>query len=111
LLHHLMVADELTGSSHAGIRHAHRHLHAVEGTAHAIWKVAVLRVGGGFLEGPEVVFAFVIFFFAAVAAVGTLGSVTAIVCSAMSVRTMLVTVLLWCCDCAVMCKDVCDILC
>ena len=92
-----MVADELAGSRHAGVRHAHRHLQAVERTAHTGWKVAVLGVRGGFLEGPEMVFSFVVFFFAAVAAIWTFGSVTAIVCSAMSVRAMLVTVMLWCC--------------
>jgi len=97
LLHQLMVADELAGSRHAGVRHAHRHLQAIEGAAHAGWKVAILGVRGGFLERPEVIFAFVIFLFAAVAAVRTFGSVTAIVCSAMSVRAMLVTVMLWCC--------------
>jgi hypothetical protein len=111
LLHQLVVADELAGSRHAGIRHAHRHLQTVEGAAHVVWKVAVLGVRGGLLEGPEVVFAFVVFFFTTVAAVWTLGPVTAIVCSAMSVRAMLVTVLLWGCDCAAMCKSVCDILC
>lgn len=87
-----MVADELARSCHAGIRHAHRHLQAIEGAAHAGGEIAVLGVRGGFLEGPEVVFTFVVFFFAAVAAVWTFGSVTAIVCSAMSVRAMLVTV-------------------
>jgi len=97
LLHQLVIADELAGSCHARVRHAHCHLHAVEGTAHAGWKVAVLGVRGGFLERPEVVFAFVVFFFAAVAAIWTFGSVTTIVCSAMSVRAMLVTVMLWCC--------------
>jgi hypothetical protein len=102
-----MVADELAGSRHAGIRHAHSHLQTVEGAAHVVWKVAVLGVRGGLLEGPEVVFAFVVFLFTTVAAVWALGSVTAIVCSAMSVRAMLVTVLLWGCDCAARCKSVC----
>jgi hypothetical protein len=106
-----MVADELAGSSHAGIRHAHRHLQAVKATAHAVWKVTVLGIRGSLLEGPEVVFAFVVFLFAAVAAIWTLRPVTTIVCSAMSVRVMLVTILLWCCDYAVMCKNSCDILC
>ncbi len=106
-----MVADELAGSSHAGIRHAHRHLQAVEATAHAVWKVTVLRVRGGLLERTKMVFAFVVFLFAAVAAVRTLRPVTAIVCSSMSVRVMLVTILSWCCDCAVMCKNIWDILC
>ena len=106
-----MVADELTRSCHARIRHAYRHLQPTETATHARGKVAVLGVRRGLLEGTEVVFAFVVFLFAAVAAIWTLRPVTAIVCSAMSVRVMLVTVLLWCCDCAVMCKNVSDILC
>jgi hypothetical protein len=107
-----MVADELAGCSHAGIRHAHRHLQAIEGAAHASGQIAILRVRGSLLQGTKVVLAFVIFFLAAVAAVWTFGSVTAIVGTAMSVRAMLVICLLWwLCACAVMCKSVCDILC
>ena len=99
-----MVADELAGSSHAGIRHAHCHLQAVEATAHAVWKVTVLGVRGGLLEGTEVVFAFVVFFFATVAAVWAFGAIAAVVCSAMSVRAMLVFCLLRCC--VWLCSDV-----
>ena len=104
LLHHLMIADELAGSCHARIRHAYRHLQPTETATHARGKVAVLGVRGGLLEGTEVVFAFVVFFFAAVAAVRTLGSITAIMCSAMSVRAMLVFCLLRCC--VWLCSDV-----
>jgi hypothetical protein len=55
----------------AGRRHAHGHalLEAVEGVRHAGGQVSILRVGGCFFEGAEVVFTFVVFFFAAVGAV------------------------------------------
>ena len=86
LLHQLVIADELAGSRHARVRHAHCHLHAVEGTAHAGWKVAVLGVRGGFLERPEVVFAFVVFFFAAVAAIGTFRAIASVMGATMSVK-------------------------
>jgi hypothetical protein len=111
LLHHLVTADELTRSRHAGVRHAHRHLQPVEAAAHAGGEIAVLGVRGGFLEGAEVVFAFVVFFFTTVAAIWTFRAVTAIVCSTMPVRAMLVYCLLRCGGCAVMCKNICDILC
>ena len=104
LLHHLMVADELTRSCHARIRHAYRHLQPTETATHARGKVAVLGVRGGLLEGTEVVFAFVVFFFATVAAVWAFGAIAAVVCSAMSVRAMLVFCLLRCC--VWLCSDV-----
>lgn len=32
LLHQLLVRDQLTGSRHSGIRHRHRHTHAIQAT-------------------------------------------------------------------------------
>jgi hypothetical protein len=92
-----MIADELTWSRHSGIGHAHRHLQSIKTAAYGPGEVAVFGVGGGFLEGTEVVFAFVILFFAAIATIWAFGAVTAIVCSAMPVRAMLVYCLLRCC--------------
>jgi hypothetical protein len=46
-------------------------LQAIEGAPHAGGKITVLGIWGRFFERPEVVFAFVVFFFAAVAAVWT----------------------------------------
>ncbi len=90
LLHHLVIADELARSRHAGVGHAHSHLQTIEAATHARGEVAVFRVRGSFLKGTEVVFAFVVFFFAAVAAIGAFRAITAIVGSAMPVRAMLV---------------------
>ncbi|KAH9210916.1 hypothetical protein DL95DRAFT_195148 [Leptodontidium sp. 2 PMI_412] len=94
LLHHL-VGDELTGSSHARIRHWHGHshlcVHATETLAHACWEVSVLGIGGGFFEGTKVVFAFIVFFFARVAAVWTFRAITAVVGTTMSEKRMLVS--------------------
>ncbi len=111
LLHHLVIADELTRSCHAGVRHAHRHLHTIEAAAHTRGKVAVLGVRGGFFERTKVVFAFIVFFLAAVATIGAFRAITAIVCPTMPVRAMLVYCLLSCGDCAVIYRDVSDILC
>ena len=84
----MLSIDELAGSGHALTRHAHTHahgLHAIETLAHTGGEVAILGVWGCFFERAEVVFAFVVFFFPAVAAVWAFGAVATIVGSAMSV--------------------------
>lgn len=78
----------MAGGRHAGVGHGHAHAETVEageGLAHAGGEVAVLGVRGGFFERAEVVFAFVFFLFAAVAAVRTFGAIGAIVGTTMSV--------------------------
>lgn len=73
MLHHLVVTDQLAGSHRHGL---------VE--RHAGWEVTVLRVWGCFFEGSEMIFALVVFFFAAVVAIWAFGAVASIVSSAMS---------------------------
>jgi len=60
---------------------------------HAGWEVSVLGVWGCFFERSEMIFAFVVFFFTAVVAVGAFGAVASIVGSTMSVIRQLVMVL------------------
>ena len=83
-MHQLLTINKLARSRQASI-HIHSHgLQAVEAALrHAGREVAVLGVGGCFFEGAEVIFAFVVFFFAAV--VEAVGAVAAVVGSSVSV--------------------------
>jgi len=81
LLHHLVIANQLTRSHRHGLMERH-----------ASWEVSVFRVGGCFFEGSEVVFAFIVFFFTTVVAVWTFRAVASIVGSTMSVIALLVMV-------------------
>jgi hypothetical protein len=83
----MLLSDELTRRHAAWHLHTHAHRRqAVEALRmrHGIGEVAVFGVGACFLEGAEAVFAFVVFFLAAVA-VGTIGAIAAVVRAAMSV--------------------------
>jgi hypothetical protein len=51
---------------------------------HASGEVSVLGIGGSIFEGSEAIFAFVVFFLAAIAAIRTFRTIAAIVCSTMS---------------------------
>jgi hypothetical protein len=59
-------------------------LEAAEVLGHAGGEVAILGVGRCLLEGSKAVFSFIVFFFAAIAAIRTFRTITAIVCSTMS---------------------------
>jgi hypothetical protein len=59
-------------------------LEATEVLGHAGREVAVLGVGGCFLEGSETVFALIVLFFTRVTAIRTFRTITTVVCSTMS---------------------------
>jgi hypothetical protein len=75
-MHQVLSIDELTGSSHTRIAHIQRHgIEPIEALPHARGQV---------FKRPDLVFAFVVFFFAAVAPISSLRAVAAVVCSTMS---------------------------
>lgn len=72
----------------------------MEALAHAGGQVAILRVGGCFFEGAELVLALVVFFFATVAAVWSFGAIAALVSTTMSRKeTLVLDLKKRCCDC------------
>jgi len=85
LLHEMLRTDQLTGCSHTGVDHAHRHWQSIiEVLAHVVWQVSVFRVGGLLLERAKLIFAFIIFLFSTVASIWSIWTITAIVCPLMS---------------------------
>jgi hypothetical protein len=84
-MHQVLSIDELTGSSHTRIAHIQRHgIEPIEALPHARGQVSIFRVRGQVFKRPDLVFAFVVFFFAAVAPISSLRAIAAVVCSTMS---------------------------
>lgn len=84
----MLSVDQLARSRHARIDHAHGEwMPGVEILAHVLGeKGDVFRVGRDVFERLEGVLAFIILFFATVAAVGSFRAIATVMCSAVSVK-------------------------
>jgi hypothetical protein len=62
--------------------HSHR-IEAVEVLRHASWEVTILGIWRSLFKRPELVFALILLFFTAIAAIGAIRPITAIVSATM----------------------------